>query len=174
MEVHNLEQIHFLQTQVRTTNLLTREKLNTLSSDPFDALHTLKFEKYGYHPLKRYELNLIEQLNQTFTVMASLATARHLIEWFPQCGGLRLNLGTASGRDIESIHQNEVEAEVFAAVHPNNAGKLKKDVKRLEESQAANRYVFFYAPTYSPDRQRSLEQSGSIVRVWALGHQEIM
>ena len=78
MEVHNLDQIQYLRGQVRGAALLARQKLNTLSSDPMEALYTLKFEKHGHHPLKVHELNLIEQLNQTFTVMASLAAARHL------------------------------------------------------------------------------------------------
>ena len=181
MEVHSRSQIQSLQEQVRDAARLAREELNTLSTDPLEALHRLRFEKCGYHPLKGHELNLIEQLNQTFTVMASLAAALHLIKWFPQSGGLRLHLGTESGRDIESIRPNkmekvEVEAEVFAAVHPNNNGKLKADVKRLAKSRAASRYVFFYAPSHShsPGRQCSLEQLDSNVKVWALGRQEIM
>ena len=179
MEVHSLCQLQSLQEQVRDAARRAREKLNTLSTDPLEALYTLKFEECGYHPVKADQLNLIElieQLNQTFTVMASLAAARHLIEWFPQSGGLRLNLGTKSGRDIESIRPNEVEAEVFAAVCPKNNGKLKKDIDRLAESPAVNRYVFFYAPSYthSPGRQCSLEQPDSTVQVWALDRQEIM
>ncbi len=176
MEVHSLCQLQSLQEQVRDAARRAREKLNTLGTDPLEALYTLKFEECGYHPVKGYELNLIEQLNQTFTVMASLAAARHLIEWFPQSGGLRLNLGTKSGRDIESICPNEVEAEVFAAVRPNNNGKLKKDIDKLAGPPAANRFVFFYAPSYSHSlgRQCSLEQPDSTVQVWALDRQEIM
>ena len=174
MEVHSLCQLQSLQEQVRDAARLARDKLNTLSADPLEALHALKFDKCGYHPLKRHPLNLIEQLNQTFTVMASLAAARHLLGWFPHCGGLRLNLGTDSGRDIESIFPQVVEGEVFTAVHPTNNRKLKGDIKRLAESLAANRYVFFYAPSYNPGRQYGLEQLDSKVRVWALGRQEIV
>ena len=176
MEVHSLCQLQSLQEQVRDAARRAREKLNTLSTDPLEALYTLKFEECGYHPVKGHELNLIEQLNQTFTVMASLAAARHLIEWFPQSGGLRLNLGTKSGRDIESVRPNEVEAEVFASVHPNNNRKLKYEIYRLAKSPAVNRYVFFYAPSHShsPGRQCSLEQPNSTVQVWALDRQEIM
>ena len=176
MEVKNLCQIQSLQGQVRDAARLAREKLNELSTDPLEVLHRLRFEKCGYHPLKRHELNLFEQLNQTFTVMTSLAAAGHLIKCFPQSGGLRLNLGTDGGRDIHSIQPDVVEAEVFAAVHPKNNGKLKKDIQRLAESPAANRYVFFYAPSFSdsPGRQCALEQPDSEVQVWALGRQEIL
>ena len=147
--------------------------MTTVSADPLEALHALKFEKCGYHPIEGHQLNLIEQLNQTFTVMASLAAARYLLEWFPQSGGLRLNLGAKAGRDIESIQGNEVEAEVFAAVHPNNNEKLKKDIKRLAGSVASNRFVFFYAPSHSPGRRLDLEKLDSGVRVWALSRREV-
>ena len=174
IEVHTLSQIQCFHEHVREATRLTREKLDTLITDPFEALHTLRFEKFGYHPLGLHPLNLIEQLNQSFTVMVSLAAARHLLEWFPQSEGLRLNPAAKRGRDIQSIRPNEVEAEVFAAVNPNNNGKLKNDIKSMTQSCAANRYVFFYAPTHNPGRQRDLEQPGSEVQVWALGRQEIM
>ena len=174
MEVHSLYQLEYLQDQVRNAAQQVRAKLDTLSTDPLEALYVLKFEEFGYHPLNQHQLNLIEQLNQTFTVMVSLAAARHLITWFPQSGGLRLNLGAARGRDIESIRPDELEAEVFAAVNPKNNRKLEKDIQRLAESVAANRYVFFYSPSYCPGRQCELEQPGSNVQVWALGRREIM
>ena len=174
MEVHCLAQIELLQKQVRDQALLSREKLYTLSPDPLDALHTLKFEKFGYHPLDGHPLNFVEQLNQTFTILASLSAAKLLIGWFPKCGGLRLNPGAKSGRDIESIFPKAVEAEVFAAVHPKNNRKLKADMERLAKSNAANRYVFFYAPSFKHGRRKDLEQSDSEIRVWALDRQEIM
>ena len=178
IEVHSLGQIQSLQKDVRDAARLARQNLKALHADPMEALYKLKFEPFGYDPLKGHQLNLIEQLNQSFTVMASLAAAQHLIKWFPhpqsQSGGLRLNLGTASGRDIESIRPNVVAAEVFTAVTPSNNGKLKKDIQRLDGSHAVNRYVFFYAPTHNPGRQHDLEPPGSGVQVWALGQHEIM
>ena len=176
MEIKDLCQLQHEQEKVRQAARTTREKLKKLSDDPLDALHTLRFESYGRHPWKDGELNLIEQLNQTFTVMASLAAARRLMKkkWFPQSGGLRLNLGTTPGRDIEGICQDVVEAEVFAAVNPKNNGKLKKDIKRMKESRAQNLYVFFYAPSCTPGHKSGLEVPDSRVQVWALCRREIM
>ena len=131
MEVHSLCQLQSLQEQVRDAARLARDKLNTLSADPLEALHALKFDKCGYHPLKRHPLNLIEQLNQTFTVMASLAAARHLLGWFPHCGGLRLNLGTDSGRDIESIFPQVVEGE---GIHGSASNEQQKAQGRYQEA----------------------------------------
>lgn len=106
--------------------------------------------------------------------MASLAAARHLLDWFPDCGGLRLHLGTSRGRDIESIRPDVVEAEVFAAVDPNNDDKINKDIGRLAESNANNLYVFFYSPGYRVGRRCDLELPDTRVRVWALDRAEVM
>ena len=99
--------------QVRNAAQATHEKLHTLNKDSLETLYTLRFEKFGCHPLEKRQLNIVEQLNQTFTTMASLAAARLLIGWFPQSGGLRLNLGAVRGRDIESINPKVVEAEAL-------------------------------------------------------------
>ena len=176
LEIKHLCQLQREQEKVRQAARTTREKLKGLSGDPLEVLHTLRFERYGRHPWKDGELNLIEQLTQTFTAMASLAAARRLMkeEWFPQSGGLRLNLGATPGIDIEGIRQDVVEAEVFAAVNPKNNGKLKKDIDRMKESPAQNLYVFFYAPSCTPGRKSGLEVPDSRVQVWALCRREIM
>ena len=108
LEVHSPGKLQELQEKVLEQARLTHENLTQLNSEPLKALHTLKFEKFGYHPVKGSEMNLIEQLNQTFHDLASFAAARILFERFPECDGLRLNMETDSGRDIESIPPNKV------------------------------------------------------------------
>ena len=44
-------------------------------------------------------------------------------------------------------------AEVFAAVHPLNNGKLKKDLAKLARSSAPHRYVFFRSPQVPPSER---------------------
>jgi hypothetical protein len=34
--------------------------------DPLDMLERMKFERVGFHPIEHYELNLVEQINQTW------------------------------------------------------------------------------------------------------------
>ena len=176
--VNNLSDIEELRARVWNAARLTREELHTLDANPLEALRELKFEQWGHQPWRGSKehrpMNFIEQLNQTFTVLVSLAAAERLMEWFPQCGGLRLNLGATRGRDIEGIIPNKVEAEVFAAVRPNNNGKVTKDIKRLEMSSASHRYVFFYAPGFTYGRKCCLEQAGSEVQVYALEQDKIM
>lgn len=85
-----------------------------------------------------------------------------------------MNLAEAAGWDIESIGDDRVRAEVFTAVHPNNNRKLQTDIAELKESSATHRYVFFYAPEYSPGRHTELEPTGSDVQVWVLEREEVM
>ena len=110
----------------------------------------MKFERIGFNPLEGTPLNLIEQLNQTLHDLASFAAASYLLQHFPQCNGLRIAPQFKSGIDISSIAPGLVAAEVFTAVKPTNANKLKKDAERVSEEAAKHRFVFFYSPNDAP------------------------
>lgn len=172
--VYSAEDLEPLQARVRDEARRTIETLNTFGTDPLAVLHTLKFDARGYHPLQGHQLNLVEQLNQTFTVLASLAAAKRLLKCLPGSGGLCMHLATEEGRDIHSIRQGVVEAEVYASVNPRNNNKLKNELDSLAESQAIHRYVFFYSPSWDEGRKHKLERDGLEVEVWALGRSEIM
>jgi hypothetical protein len=111
----------------------------------------------GYDPLTGEPLNIVEQLNQTFTILVSLHAIERLIELHPEAGGFRLALGTRSGRDIESVRPNHVAAEAFSATRPTSNQKLTKDLTRLATDTALRRYVFFASPGLSPGRHVELE-----------------
>jgi len=111
----------------------------------------------GHDPLTGEPLNIIEQLNQTFTILVTLRAVERLIEMHPEANGFRLALATSSGRDIESCERNLVAAEVFSATHPARNQKLRKDIARLASDPARYRYVFFAAPNYANGRQVQLE-----------------
>ena len=174
-EIRSIREIQDLRRYVRSAAQYTREKMNAVDANPMAAFHELKFNEFGCHPTDKPQrcLNFVEQLNQTFTIMASLAAADHLLKCFPG-SVLRLNSGATQGWDIESIGTDVVCAEVFTAVRPENNGKLRKDIERLAKSNANNRYVFFYAPSHSPGRRTELEPAGSDIQVWALRREEIM
>ena len=171
--IYRLEDLEPLRSSVHKAARSTFQRLNELGTDPLAFLHALKFDARGYHPVDGRELNLIEQLNQTFTVLASLAAAKHLLKWVPNSGGLRLHLAEEQGRDIEGIIPSVVEAEVYASVNPRNNNKLNDELDSLAESQARHRYVFFYSPRWNEGRQHRLERDGLEVEVWALGSSEI-
>jgi hypothetical protein len=134
-----------------------------------EVLRQMKFTEMAWHPIDDRHLNLVEQLNQTWTYLVTLRALPFLFARHPDVGGFYLNLGTASGTDIQSIAPNRVAAEVFAAVRPSNNRKLKTDVKKLVRDcpAALARYVFFGAPGFKHERQHKLETVDGI-EVWAI------
>jgi hypothetical protein len=131
--------------------------LRAFSGEPMALLKALRFELVGHDPLTGEPLNVVEQLNQTFTILVTLRAIERLIELHPEAGGFRLALATSSGRDIESVVPDFVAAEVFSATRPTSNQKLKKDIARLSTDPARHRYVFFASPGFSAGRQSELE-----------------
>ena len=124
-------------------------KLDEVSShsDPIHLLENIKFEKIGYDPLdSTRSLNLIEQVNQTFTYLSSFMAAYFLFENHQGLNHLILNLGTQPGSDFESQFNGGIAAEVFSSVTPSNNNKLRKDIIKVGSTKAKNKYVFFFCP----------------------------
>lgn len=132
----------------------------TAASSPMDMFKQMKFERIGFHPVEGHSLNLIEQINQTFTYLVALRATAWLLDRHPNAGGFRLAPGAKAELplDIMSVEPNLVGAETFAAVHPGNNCKLAKDIMKLQEFQYRFRYVFFYSPDFPPGRVERLER----------------
>jgi hypothetical protein len=153
----------------------TKQSLHLLScllaehgrSNPIEVLSLFKFTELGYDPLVHgRRLNFIEQVNQSFTVLASLKAAHHLFAT-TDAASIKMNLGPHKGFDLEVSDGSASVfgvAEVFAAVSPNNNSKLKKDVDRVRASSLPLRRVYFLAPNsvgFSFEKVASLD--GEIV-----------
>ena len=107
------------------------------------VLARIKFETCGFDPLDvTRSLNFVEQLNQSFTYLATIEGTRWLFERHPSHAPYQLNLGTAPGFDIVS-GDGAVIAETFAATHPDSNRKLQHDVEKLREVDAEHKYVFY-------------------------------
>jgi hypothetical protein len=129
----------------------TSASLRTLASTTsgLDALASLKFKKVGCDPLDADRpLNFIEQLNQSFTYLASIKGTRWLFEHHGDKAPFVINLGTTRGFDIHSVDLRVI-AEAFAVTHPDSNQKIKKDVARLLAADADYRYVFYLSPVAS-------------------------
>jgi hypothetical protein len=138
--------------------------------DPLQALARMKFEPIGYDPLDASKnLNLIEQLNQTFTYLATFKGAELIFRKHPMISILTLNLGNVSGWDIESQGDDGIVAEVFAAVNTTNNKKLSSDIKKLLSATQRHRYAFFMCPK-GPEGQIQHKLAGDRVTVWSLGY----
>ncbi len=143
-------------------------QISLLGSDGLRALWSMKFEPVGCDPLdSESPLNLIEQLNQSFTYIASARATKILISRHPELVPFTLNLGTVGGSDIESKIASGVAAEVFAAVNTSNNRKLASDIAKVAGTAAEFKYVFFMCPGYGEGHQPKLSHSG--VEVWSGG-----
>jgi len=116
--------------------------LRDFNGEPMSLLRALRFDTVGHDPLTGEPLNVVEQLNQTFTILVTLRAIKRLIDLHPEARGFRLALGTTSGWDIESIVPNLVAEEVFSATRPASNQKIKKELARLSGDPACYRYGF--------------------------------
>jgi hypothetical protein len=172
MIIHSLAEVEPLVERVRSAASRTVQTLARLSAaepDGLQVLRQIKFTELAWHPLDGRPLNLVEQINQTWTYLVSLKALPVLFERHPEAGGFRLHLGTASGTDIVSLNPGMVAAETFAAVRPANNAKLEKDLRKLQRDcpDVPARYVFFASPGFRQERQTRLETVDGI-EVWSL------
>lgn len=159
---------------IRKAAELAKDALSAASGTlrPLDLLEKLKFSSAGHHLFKPGQLNLIEQVNQTFTALATFRAVEVLFELHPDSPGFRLHLCATAGRDIESLRVGDVEAEVFAAITPKHNRKLRKELVRMAAALAVSRYVFFDCPGSIVGRHPQLEESGEI-EVWAVSGMDV-
>jgi len=146
-EIASLAEIEELETAIVSSAEVTANALRgrLKCGTGVQLLATLKFQKAGSDPLSDRPLNFIEQINQTFTYLASCEAVRYLLEHHPACAPFTMHLGTAPGPDIVSADRRLI-AEVFAATHPGSNGKLRKDLKKLRATPAEIRYLFYSCP----------------------------
>ena len=155
--ISSLRDIENRKYKLRQSAARTKEQLLTLASskDAIPLLADMKFKMIGCDPLKsKRQLNLVEQLNQTFTYLASFLATEYLLKIHPSAKPFILNLGARRGLDIESSKCGGIGAEVFAAVNPKNNNKLKKDCEKIfYQTGMTHKYVFFMCPGYKSGRQ---------------------
>lgn len=171
IQISSREEIDYLKSLLIESSAQTREQLLGLigSNDPAELLINMKFGEIGCDPLKKERsLNIIEQLNQTFTYLASLLAVESLLDKHPKAIPFTLNLGTAGGADIQSTGDGGIVAEVFSATNPRNNKKLTKDVQKVSRiKESAHKYVFFMCPGYAEGRQDSILEYPDVT-IWAL------
>jgi hypothetical protein len=146
-----------------------QEWLLSHEGEPLESLRQMKFSPVGFHPIEGHGLNLIEQLNQTWTYAVALAAARQLLGLHPDARGFKVAPGAHMSLplDIMSIEEGLVGAETFAAVHPRNNGKLSADLAKLMGRHERHRYVLFSSPAF-PGSKRLPQFERGDVQVWSL------
>ena len=135
MIIVNRKNLSTLMEKLEVSAVKTQSSIKKLASgkDAMAFLYECKFNQSGFNPLdSSIKLNLIEQLNQTFTCLASFKGAEYIFLHHKKVKSLTLNLGTSSGTDIETDEDGGVVAEVFASVNPSNNRKLRNDISRIK------------------------------------------
>lgn len=169
LEVRTASDVEDHLAAIRASAARAQSWIASQAGDPLDLLRRMKFEPVGFHPIEDRALNVIEQINQTWTYAVALSAARVLLELHPGAGGFKVAPGAhmALELDIMSEEPGLVGAETFAAVHPRNNGKLAADLAKLAGRPEKHRYVFFMSPRHpGASRQPALERYG--VEVWSV------
>jgi hypothetical protein len=92
--IHAITEAEDMYKQLLVSATNTAAWLRNFDGDPMTLLKSLRFELVGHDPLTGEPLNMVEQLNQTFTILVTLRAVERLIELHPDAGGFRLALGT--------------------------------------------------------------------------------
>ena len=155
---------------VRAAAAKTQAWLMAHRGEPLDLLRSMKFGTIGFHPIADRALNVVEQINQTFTYAVALAAARELLVLHPEAEGFNLAPGAQASLplDIMSRVEGLVGAETFAAVTPRNNGKLVADLAKLESRPEQHRYVFFASPKFPGVQRLEQLEIGNGVQVWSV------
>jgi hypothetical protein len=169
LEVTTSEDVDRYMGLIRASAAYAHDWIAAFKGDPLDFLRDLKFSPVGRHPIEDRPLNLVEQINQTWTYAVALEAARKLIELHPEAGGFRVAPGAHMSipLDIMSVVEGYAGAETFAAVHPRNNRKLDLDRMKMTQQSELHRYVFFASPAY-PNTQRLKEFEVPGVQVWSI------
>ncbi|UOA34396.1 hypothetical protein DSM110093_04232 (plasmid) [Sulfitobacter sp. DSM 110093] len=171
--LHSPSDVHDALQSIRQSAIRAQKALAALPRSPLEAMEALKFEPMGSHPLEDRPLNIIEQVNQTFTYLAAVKAAGLLMQWHPEAEGFRLAPGAHAPKgtlDVESLVPGIVGAETFAAVRPENNRKLANDLAKLVNRAEHHRYVFFISPVFPrTERLPGKERDGVKVYSIALG-----
>lgn len=144
--------------------------ISNFQGDPLQLVKHMKFDTVGFHPITHHPLNLIEQVNQTWTFAVALLAARQLLKLHPEAGPFLLAPGAHASQDLDIMSSipGLVGAETFAAVKPTNNNKLFADLTKLLERPEVHRYVFFMSPGYPGTQRLSKLERGGPVQVWSI------
>lgn len=167
--VRNTEDIDRYLCQVRKAAASVHAWFAVQSGDPLDLLRRMKFEAIGFHPIEGHALNIIEQINQTWTYAVALSAARRLLELHPEAGGYRLAPGAHAALELDIMSESAglVGAETFATVDPRNNCKLEQDLRKLAVRTERHRYVFFMSPSF-PGVKRLMQFERNDIQVWSV------
>jgi hypothetical protein len=168
--VRTAEDIDLYLGLIRDSAVKVRAWFAAHAGDPLDMLRQMKFETIGFHPIEGHELNVVEQINQTWTYLVAFAAARQLLVLHPDAGGYELAPGAYASADLDimSVTKGLVGAETFATVDPRNNRKLALDLAKMTARPEQHRYIFFLSRKFPGNQRRTELERGGSVQVWSV------
>ena len=167
--IRSITEADLLLDEIRASAARAHKWIASFSGEPLELFKQMKFGPVGFHPLVNRPLNIVEQINQTWTFATALLAAKQLLALHPDAGGYTLAPGAHASQDLDimSVEPGLVGAEIFAAVSVNSNQKLRKDLAKLALRNELNRYIFFMVPKFErTERLEQFEQEG--VNVWSV------
>lgn len=169
MLIQSREQIRELRVRIREAASCARNNLLRVVSEDraaVEVLRELHFHHVGRHIFDTSPMNLMAQVTETFAWLTALRAVQILFDLRPDVAQYKLCPGCAGrGPDIQSSPPGQVAVETFAQIDPND-GKLRKDIVRLRNVTARQKYVFFHRPALPEGRQSQWDENG--VEVWSV------
>ena len=130
------EKLRLLKRVIKNNMALAMAEIQKIQ-DPVTLFREMKFGELGFSPRGSYPENIVEQLNQSFTILMSCFAAE---KYFPQAVSFEFAFAAARGRDMIVYGDDDkvaAEVEIFTAVEANNNRKLRRDVDRMREAEVS-------------------------------------
>jgi len=145
----SLDDITALRAKIKkAAGALTQSIKKIISSrKPVEVLRDFKLDTLGFDPYAHgQKMNLVEQINQSATLLVACAAVALLLRKHPSSTGYVVSRPTTKGFDLWAVDAS-VAAEVFAATSPASNQKISKDLKAVLAKKVPltprYRYVFF-------------------------------
>lgn len=169
LRVSSVAEADALMDKIRATAASVQDWIAEQSRDPLDMLRRMKFDFVGFHPIEGHALNVLEQINQTWSYCVALAAARQLLLLHADAGGFNPAPGAhaCQALDIMKVVDGFLGAETLAAVTPRNNGKLDADLLKLSTRHEKHRYVFFMSHLFQGNK-RLFQFEQPDVQVWSV------
>ncbi len=180
--VRSRDDVRSLRKKVeQAATSLARRIRSVKARPPLDVIKALKLEPLGFDPYDSGRpMNLVEQINQSATLLVACAAVERLLRKHPSREGYVISRPTSKGYDLWAVDVS-VAAEVFAATFPGSNDKIEKDLIAILKNKEPfddrhppqHRYVFFVSrsPKGFPPRSFDLhgpEHDSVLGEVWHL------
>ena len=156
---------------------LTQRIKEITSRNPLEVLKQFKLDPLGFDPYQPNQImNLVEQINQSATLLVACAAVERLLRKHPSREGYVISRPTNKGFDLWAVDVSVV-AEVFAATSPGSNRKMTRDLKAVltnkqpfERDPPRHRYVFFVSQSRKgfPRRLQGPQHDSALGDVWYL------